>query len=259
MVKRLCLAHFNTHSQRVFSMTQRLKIQRSAQLSALTLTLSTLFFAGLSLMGCDPELTGELIDASVTEPEGGERPHGGDVQMGLADTPAPSVDCSGFEFAVPPSLESCEPFEGEFSPSIGATHVPEERIIYEQLPPTSGPHRPQWGRWGEYSWIPPERWLHNLEHGGVAFLYHPCAPTEVIEALQSYVRAYETEDGSDFRWILTPYEDMATPVAVVAWEWRALLSCFDEEAVNDFVARVYRQAPEDVRGDGAYSEGWIGR
>lgn len=232
-------------------MTHRLKM--SSMLMILTSAVA------LTTSGCDPQMTGELLDSSTMElPEAGEQ-HGGDVQMGLPDTPAPDIECEGFSFTQSPEVGSCEPFEGEFTPSIGATHVADDRILYEQLPPTSGPHRPQWGRWGEYSWIPPERWLHNLEHGGVALLYHPCAPVELIDAMRSFAQAYPADDTGAFRWILTPYGDMDTPFAIVAWEWRALLSCFDVEDVTSFVSRVYRQAPEDVVGDGSYREGWIGR
>ena len=233
-------------------MTHRLKMKGPWLITSLL----SLLLTG----GCDPEMTGELIDASMGEPvDGGEDDHGGDVQTGLQDTPPPSIDCDGFSFEPELEIGMCEPFEAEFTPSIGATHVPEEQIIYEQTPPTSGPHRPQWGRWGEYSWIPPERWLHNLEHGGIAFLYHPCAPTELVDALRELARAYPADDTGEFRWILGPYENMETPFAVVAWEWRALLSCLDEADVIEFIERVYRQAPEDVVGDGSFTEGWIGR
>ena len=51
----------------------------------------------------------------------------------------------------------------------------------------------------------------------------------------------------------------AHPAALVAWQWLARLDCLDTAAMSAFVERVYRQAPEDVVGDGAYSEGWIGR
>ena len=40
--------------------------------------------------------------------------------------------------------------------------------------PTHGPHRPNWASFGEYSYLPIERWQHNLEHGCVVMLYHPC-------------------------------------------------------------------------------------
>ena len=40
--------------------------------------------------------------------------------------------------------------------------------------PTHGPHRPNWASFGEYSYCPIERWQHNLEHGSIVMLYHPC-------------------------------------------------------------------------------------
>ena len=33
----------------------------------------------------------------------------------------------------------------------------------------------------------------------------------------------------------------------------------EADEIRAFVERRYRQAPEDVRGDGAYAEGWLGR
>jgi hypothetical protein len=212
-------------------------------------------------LACDPALTGELIDAAEPPPpppaDDMGVSHGGAPQAGLPDTPPPHIDCSTFTFRAPTS--TCEAFEAEFTPSQGAQHIPTDPIEYLYAPPSSGSHRPQWGRWGEYSWLPPERWLHNLEHGGVALLYHPCAPAEVIEGLREFARAYPPDDAGAFRWVMTPYGDMEHPAALVAWQWLARLDCLDTAAMSAFVERVYRQAPEDVVGDGAYSEGWIGR
>lgn len=251
-------SHFSFYCQDLNPMRHPLDVTSQNLSPSLSFTLS-IALTTLTLTACDPNLTGELIDASVEDPTAG-REHGGEVISDLPDTPPPSIDCSTFSFELPPSLEMCtDQLEGEFTPSIGAQHIATERIIYEETPPSSGPHRPQWGRWGEYSWMPPERWLHNLEHGGVAFLYHPCAPQEVIDALRDFARAYPEDDGGAFRWVMTPYEDMSAPIAVVAWEWRAEMTCFDSAEVTAFIERVYRGAPEDVASDGAFSEGWIGR
>jgi len=27
----------------------------------------------------------------------------------------------------------------------------------------SGPHRPLWPKYGEYAYVPPQRWLHSIE------------------------------------------------------------------------------------------------
>jgi len=36
-------------------------------------------------------------------------------------------------------------------------------IVYNTTPPSSGPHRMIWPQYGEYSYVPPQRWVHSLE------------------------------------------------------------------------------------------------
>ena len=36
-------------------------------------------------------------------------------------------------------------------------------IQYNSTLPTYGPHRPLWPLWGEYEFVPVQRWLHALE------------------------------------------------------------------------------------------------
>lgn len=144
--------------------------------------------------------------------------------------------------------------------SPGAAHVPDDQAIrYADSPPAAGPHRAQWANWGEFSYLPPQRWLHNLEHGGAALLYHPCAPAEVVDGLRAYAQGRADDEGGAFRWILTPYADLPTAVAVVTWEWRWMSECLAEAEVDAFLAEHYRKASEDVSSDGGYDVGWIGR
>lgn len=153
---------------------------------------------------------------------------------------------------------ACAPGVGEFHESIGAQHIADDVDIppYALTPPSSGPHRGRWGRWGEYISLPPERWLHNLEHGGIAVLYHPCAPAEVVTALRELVRA--RPEGEALRWVMTPYPDMQATVALTAWEWRYQAHCIQVDELNLFFDRYHAQGPEDVAGHGGYIEGWIG-
>ena len=144
-------------------------------------------------------------------------------------------------------------------PNQGQTHIADAPIMYEANPPSSGSHRPMWAKWGEYEYLPPQRWLHNLEHGGIAFLYHPCADPDLIKSLKTFVREYQTEDQQDFRWVLTPDPYLPSAVAVVAWEWTYLADCIDKENIIDFVKRTYRRAPEDVAVDGSFNFKWISR
>lgn len=55
------------------------------------------------------------------------------------------------------------------------------RIKYLERIPTIGPHRPLWARHGEYKYVPPQRWLHNVEHGAIVVLYHPCADQDEVK------------------------------------------------------------------------------
>ena len=141
-----------------------------------------------------------------------------------------------------------------------ATHVPLPTAIdYDDEPPSSGPHRPEWARWGEYDYLPPQRWLHNCEHGGLALLYHPCAPASVRDDLYAWATAQpRDEDGGEFRWVLTPYPGLQTPAMVVAWNVKVPLTCVEDATLDAFKAEHYRNAYEDVAAHGGYDYGWLG-
>lgn len=145
-------------------------------------------------------------------------------------------------------------------PDQGGDHVPAPTpITYTYSPPASGPHRPRWGKWGEYVYLPAEHWVHNLEHGGVALLYNPCADAAVVTALHTYAASRPDDEGGQFRWVLTPYPGLSTTVAVVAWDWVYEANCVDEASIEAFVSEHYRQAPEDAASDGTYTQDWLGR
>ncbi len=139
-------------------------------------------------------------------------------------------------------------------------HVNEPTPIeYDTNPPTAGPHRGVWGVWGEYEFMPPQRYIHNLEHGGIAFLYHPCVGSEVVDQLRALARAWPADDGGEFRWILTPYPALESAIAVVAWGQAYTSECVDTDEISTFIADHYRTAPEDVARDGSYDRLSIGR
>jgi hypothetical protein len=145
---------------------------------------------------------------------------------------------------------------GRLEESRGQGHIAEDVLIeYDLSPPAADDHRGRWANWGEYRSLPPQRWLHNLEHGGIALLYHPCAPAEVVDELRELARAR----GEDFRWILTPYEGLQSAVAVVAWEWRYFAECVRPDEINQFFDVRHAMGPENVGGNGGYDAEWIGR
>jgi len=164
------------------------------------------------------------------------------------DDDSPPWVCSG----EPQVAGDCGSGTTTFEENLSRSHIEEpDELVYSSSPPSSGDHRPYWALWGEHEFLTHENWVHNLEHGGVALLYHPCADPEVIDSLRTWARARPDDDGGPFRWILTPYPDLPTMLAVVAWEWTYEAECFNETEVAEFVDAHYRQAPEDLGNQGS--------
>ena len=148
----------------------------------------------------------------------------------------------------------------ENNPNTGSPHInlPIE-ICYTISPPSSGPHRSSWAKWGEYEYLPPQRWLHNLEHGGIAFLYHPCAEESVIDSLRNIACSIADDETGAFRWVLTPYPNLPSKISIVAWEWSYSKNSVDSDEIFTFISEHYRQAPEDFPYDGSYNDLYIGK
>lgn len=121
-------------------------------------------------------------------------------------------------------------------------------IEYDERIPTFGTHRPLWPRYGEYKYVPPQRWLHNSEHGAVIALYHPCANKHQIEELKQIVKSCL------YRHVITP-SDLTSkdrPFAVVAWGALLEFSVLQREVVEDFIREHALKGPERISRDGQY-------
>ena len=167
---------------------------------------------------------------------------------------APSYECQDPLW----TAGTCEAATVVSLPDRGNDHVAEDLDVdHEDSPPASGSHYGGWAKYGEYSGLVPERWVHNLEHGALVILHHPCASDALVEELRAFAKGQADDDGGDFRWILTPYPDLDSAFALVTWQWTFSSECFDGVEAQAFVAEHYRTAPEDVPADGAFSTGWI--
>jgi len=127
-----------------------------------------------------------------------------------------------------------------FPPFTGGAHI-NGPLDYPDKPPVGGSHNPCWARWGVYTKeLASERWVHNLEHGGVVFLYR-CdgdCPNEV-SAMASFVNTNEQT-------ILTPYAALPTRFAVVAWGVRITSDCFDMARFRRFYDDHVGRGPERI-------------
>jgi hypothetical protein len=65
-----------------------------------------------------------------------------------------------------------------------------------------GQHRPVWTTYGEYLFMPPQRWIHAIEHGAATFLYNPCADHSEIHLFKNLAKKCLR------RHILTPFVNL---------------------------------------------------
>ncbi|KAG8590512.1 hypothetical protein GDO81_006783 [Engystomops pustulosus] len=121
-------------------------------------------------------------------------------------------------------------------------------IVYKAAIPNSGAHRSTWAKYGEYIYCPPQQWVHNLQRGGVAFLYHPCVHPKLKGALSLLARRYIAKH------IITPLQTLSTerPLALVAWCSTLEMSHVNRtEVVAWLQDNVYTERP-DRMGEGSY-------
>lgn len=106
----------------------------------------------------------------------------------------------------------------------------------------------RWARYGEYSYCPTQRWLHNVEHGAIVGLYHPCADPALVEQLKRIIK------GCLFRHVITPYVNLTAerPIAVVGWSATLEMSFLDPNLTMNFIKFYAKTGPERVFRDGQY-------
>lgn len=127
----------------------------------------------------------------------------------------------------------------------GANHIPvgEPHEPYSSSPPTSGPHYEVPADTAFFAeQLPPEQFVHNLEHGQIVIWYHPDAPAETISAIEGLVDQ-ETQATA-----AVPYTDIESPYQFVLSAWGALQRCehVSQKVVNDFRREYQGQGPEQL-------------
>ncbi|KAM4700801.1 tumor protein p53-inducible protein 13 [Discoglossus pictus] len=123
------------------------------------------------------------------------------------------------------------------------------QIEYAATIPNSGVHRPKLAKYGEYVYCPPQRWVHNLQHGGVAFLYHPCVHPQQKEALSLIARTCM------YKHIITPFPSLSRqrPLALAAWCSTLEMSHIDLNEVMGWLRlNVYRVHESELENDVIY-------
>ncbi|KAG4072193.1 hypothetical protein HA402_014422 [Bradysia odoriphaga] len=139
--------------------------------------------------------------------------------------------------------------------TISSEYVPlhkcmDEEIVYDDDIPTFGTHRRLWPVYGEYVFVPPQRWTHSLAHGAIVLLYHPCANLNQLDMVKSLVKKCL------YRHIISAYDllEPERPFALVAWGRSLEFSVVDQLAVVSFIRLYGLQGPEKIFSDGQYNQ-----
>ena len=153
-----------------------------------------------------------------------------------------------------------EPIEGEQVVEVpSATHVttdvpdesaPTVAAAEGRLPPLGGDHDPTVQNCGVYvEPVRDENAVHSLEHGAVWVTYRPDTDARQVERLGELAAA-------EPYLLVSPYEDLASPVVATAWGVQLEVDSVDDERLEAFIARYAQgeQTPEP----GAPCSGGIG-
>ncbi|XP_045593443.1 uncharacterized protein [Procambarus clarkii] len=150
-----------------------------------------------------------------------------------------------------PSVEQCVYVPKNYTPA----HIcMQSEIKYNTSLPTYGPHRPIWPIFGEYKFVPVQRWLHSIEHGAVVMLYDPCTEPLMVHQLRKLVT------GCIRKHIITPYSLLSRerPLALIAWGCSLEMSTVDKKEVQTFIKERALHGPEGhFTKDGSYKEGLV--
>ncbi|KAL0124369.1 hypothetical protein PUN28_006298 [Cardiocondyla obscurior] len=128
-----------------------------------------------------------------------------------------------------------------------------KRINYDDVIPLYGPHRPLWPVYGEYKYVPEQRWLHSLEHGAIVMLYHPCANPLEVERLKNIVNKCL------WRHIITPYSYLNEdrPLALLSWGCKLTMSYVNPTVVKRFIQKKALRGPEKNADNGQFKDGLL--
>jgi hypothetical protein len=96
--------------------------------------------------------------------------------------------------------------------------------------------------------IPAGYWVHNLEHGGIAVLYQCEADCSglVNELKDAFVKLPRSKVFNRVKLVATPYADMPTKIAYLAWGKVESLDSFDYERLLRFYNQYVDKGPEQA-------------
>ena len=168
-------------------------------------------------------------------------------------TPVPTRTLVPTEVVLPTLVQLptalIEPLAQEYEvPDEGHHHIPEgEPGTYTHYPPSSGEHYPKVLQWDFYAVdLPPEFYVHNLEHGGIVVLYHcPTACPDTETTLGEFrAQAPPEQVFGEVKILIGTNKLITSKVVALAWGYELDLEEADLALLLDFYRRHVNQGPE---------------
>lgn len=140
-----------------------------------------------------------------------------------------------------------------------ASHVDDgTQVPYATNPPTSGDHWQQPAGADFYppesvGDPPPERAVHNLEHGQIVIWYDPEAPPEVVDDIEGYIDRQPPDQVLAL--LAVPYPQLEGGNLSLA-AWGAFQTCDEvsEDVIDEFRATFQGNGPERIPGVPTFSD-----
>ncbi|MDI2132690.1 DUF3105 domain-containing protein [Yinghuangia seranimata] len=152
---------------------------------------------------------------------------------------------------VAPAPNIASPIQGVVAYSASRTHEPNKNIIYKEQPPVGGQHDPNWQTCGIYNEsIADRNGVHSMEHGAVWITYSPTLPADQVAKLKAKAK-------QDYM-LLSPHDDMSTPITVTAWGFQLKVDNADDPRIDDFI-KLYRVNQQTTPEPGASCSGGVGK
>jgi hypothetical protein len=112
------------------------------------------------------------------------------------------------------------------------------------MPPTSGPHHPQWAIWNIYTEPIQQLYLvHNLEHGGIVVQYGSGIGEDELQEITDW---YSADPDAI---VVAPLPELGDSVGLTAWTHLLTCSGFDDAAWTAFRDEYRFNGPELIPRD----------
>jgi len=136
-------------------------------------------------------------------------------------------------------------------PELARTHIAvgtNTPVPYNSNPPSSGPHWPSPAPWGivDPSKVEAdERYVHNLEHGGIWVSYKPDISASDLQKLTDAFNQFpNSTQFNEVKAVMTPRAADPHMIELVAWTYVLDLDSVDTAKINQFYLDHIDKGPE---------------